>query len=261
MALDDLVRIIETLKRRIQDHGRTLSTNETRTRAALIDPMLSALGWDTADPVLVEHEHKVDVGWADYALLGSGGRATALIEAKRLGSIVEHHLDQVVGYCLQRGIAYAGVTDGSHWRLYRIFDPKPMEEKIVLDVDIRDHPSHECALQLLMLWRPKPVVGDIDTPAEASVDRVAGAGIAGGCRRTIRTRARNRADPFGVSRWQLDDVDTVRSAGWKRPADTLAVPRWCREGDSKLVRHLGRGRRVVAFRRPTHETKRSRALE
>ena len=157
--LDDLVSVIETLQRRIRDHGPTLRQNETRTRTALIDPLLTALGWDVSDPALVTPEYRVDVGWADYALAGPGSQPAAVIEAKRLGSIVENHLEQSVGYCIQQGIAYSGVTDGDHWQLYRTFEPVPMAQKLVLDIRIGDTPAHECALKLLLLWRPNLASG------------------------------------------------------------------------------------------------------
>ena len=153
MLLEPLVSTIETIKGRIAAHGQTLRQNETRTRAALIDPLLQALGWDTTNPALVTPEYRVDVGWADYALLRVGTQPVAVIEAKRLGSIVENHLEQAVGYCIQQGIAYAGVTDGNHWQLYRTFEPVPLADKLVLDVSIADAPAHEAALKLLLLWR------------------------------------------------------------------------------------------------------------
>ena len=159
MPLDDLVTVIETLQERIRTHGSMLRANEIRTRTALIDPLLTALGWDASDPALVTPEYRVDVGWADYALSSPGNQPAAVIEAKRLGSIVENHLEQSVGYCIQQGIAYAGVTDGSHWQLYRTFDPVPLADKRVLDVRIGDTPAHECALQLLLLWRPNLASG------------------------------------------------------------------------------------------------------
>ena len=53
MLLDDLVGVIETLQQRMEKHRFVLQANETRTRMALIDPLLSALGWDTTDPGLV----------------------------------------------------------------------------------------------------------------------------------------------------------------------------------------------------------------
>jgi hypothetical protein len=152
--LEDLVQVIETIQGRIREHGTALRKNETQTRTALIDPLLTALGWDTGDPNLVTPEYRVDVGWADYALRGVGNTPATVVEAKRLGSMVENHLDQAVGYCIQQGIAYAGVTDGSRWQLYRTFEPVPMADKIVLDVNIENTPAHRCALQLLLMWRP-----------------------------------------------------------------------------------------------------------
>ena len=159
MLLEPLVSTIETIKERISVHGPTLRENETRTRMALIDPLLQALGWDTTDPTLVTPEYRVGVGWADYALGSVGNKPAAVIEAKRLGSIVENHLDQAVGYCIQQGIAYAGVTDGSHWQLYRTFEPMPLVDKLVLDVSIANTSAHEAALKMLLLWRPNLVSG------------------------------------------------------------------------------------------------------
>ena len=139
---------------------------------ALIDPLLTALGWDTSDPALVTPEYRTG-GWADYALIGVGNRPAAIIEAKRLGSVVENHLEQAVGYCIQEGIAYAGVTDGNHWQLYRTFEPVPLAEKLVLDVSIADSQSHEAALQLLLLWRSNLASGQptaANAPALDSTD-------------------------------------------------------------------------------------------
>ena len=166
MLLEPLVSTIETIKERIATHGPALRQNETRTRAALIDPLLQALGWDVSDPSLVTPEYRVDVGWADYALLRVGTQPVAVIEAKRLGSIVENHLEQAVGYCIQQGIAYAGVTDGNHWQLYRTFEPVPLADKLVLDLSISDAPSHESALKLLLLWHANLASGQ---PATAEM--------------------------------------------------------------------------------------------
>ncbi len=164
--LDELVKVIETLQKRIADHGDTLRENETRTRMALIDPLLKVLGWDTADPSLVTPEYRVNVGWADYALRGLGNNPVAVIEAKRLGSVVENHLDQAVNYCIQQGIHYAGVTDGSHWQVYRTFDPVPLAEKLKLDITIASTPTHEVALKLLLLWRPNLASGQAEAANE-----------------------------------------------------------------------------------------------
>ena len=159
MPLEDLVSVIETLKQRIRDHGGSLRQNETRTRAALIDPLLTALGWDVSDPALVTPEYRVEVGWADYALRGPGTQPSAVVEAKRLGSFLENHLDQAVGYCITQGISYAAITDGNHWQLYRTFEPVPISEKRVLDISLDSASAHECVLNFLLLWRPNLSTG------------------------------------------------------------------------------------------------------
>ena len=50
MPLDDLFTLIHELRERIDAHGAALRQNEALTRYALIDPLLRALGWNTADP-------------------------------------------------------------------------------------------------------------------------------------------------------------------------------------------------------------------
>ena len=170
MPLDDLVSVIETLQQRIATHRQSLQQNEIRTRTALIDPLLTALGWDVSDPALVTPEYSVDGGWADYALRGPGNQPAAIVEAKRLGTLVENHLSQMVNYCIQEGIAYAGVTDGSRWQLYRTFEPVPMVDKIVLDLNISNTTAYKCALQLLLLWRPNLASGQPTTASQPLFD-------------------------------------------------------------------------------------------
>ena len=133
MLLDDLVGVIETLKERIAAHGPELRENETRTRMSLIDPLLRALGWDTADPSLVTPEYDLSGQRADYGLLSADQKPVALVEAKRLGESLMSHRMQMVNYANMSGVAYAGLTDGNHWELYKVFDPAPIAERKILD--------------------------------------------------------------------------------------------------------------------------------
>ena len=160
MPLDDLVSVIETLKARLQTHRQVLQANETRTRMALIDPLLQALGWDTADPALVLPEYDLSGNRADYALLDGTDKPVALVEAKRLGETLGSHRMQIVNYANLSGVPYAGLTDGNHWELYRVFDPTPIEDRLLLDISIAEHPAHEVALKLLLLWQPNLASGE-----------------------------------------------------------------------------------------------------
>ena len=170
MPFDDLVHVIETLRERIEAHRQSWQANETRTRMALIDPLLRALGWDTEDPALVLPEYELDTSRdtnrrADYALLGAESKPAAVIEAKKLGAPLANYLDQMLNYANRSGIRYAGVTDGNHWEIYTVFDPKPLVERRLLQVSIANDAPHEAALKLLLLWRPNLASGQPVQPS------------------------------------------------------------------------------------------------
>ena len=172
MGLDDLVARIELLRARIRSHNTALRENETRTRMALIDPLLHALGWDVSDPGVVTPEYKVSDGWADYALLRPNGQPAATVEAKKLGEPLMSHRMQMLNYANASGIDYAGLTDGNHWELYNVFKRGQLEERRILEVSIANDPAHESALKLLLLWRPnlesgQPVAARASILAEA----------------------------------------------------------------------------------------------
>ena len=159
--LEDLMEVINTLKKRIQTHGAVLKVRETRTRMALIDPLLKVLGWDTSDPALVIPEFSFknqkrgskNQERADYALLDSANNPVFVLEAKKLYEPLDNHTGQMAGYAFNDGIPYAGLTDGNHWKMYDVFKRRPLEERLVLDLSIVETPLHESALQLLLLWQ------------------------------------------------------------------------------------------------------------
>ncbi len=159
MPLDGLVSVIETLKACLHTHRQVLQANETRTRMALIDPLLQALGWDTADPALVLPEYDMSGNRADYALLDGTDKPTALVEAKKLGEPLASHRMQIVNYANLSGVPYAGLTDGNQWELYKVFDPAPIDDRLLLNMSIADRPAHAVALKLLLLWQPNLASG------------------------------------------------------------------------------------------------------
>ena len=153
--LDDLVSTIERLRERISRYSLELSRNEIRTRAVLIDPMLTALGWDVADPVVVTVEYEVPPGRADYGLRrGLDNPPAILIEAKKLNEPLDSHIGQLLNYALVRGVRYGCLTDGNVWEVYDVFNQVPLEEKKILSVTITDGNSAKVALAMLGLWQP-----------------------------------------------------------------------------------------------------------
>ena len=171
--LDELVNTIETLKACINEHRTALQASEAQTRLSLIDPLLRALGWDTADPALVRPEFTLSGGRADYALLGEAEKPVAIMEAKRLNEALGtmDRRMQMLTYANFSNVAYAGLTDGDQWVLYRVFAQKPLEDRLVLDLSIVNLPAHESALKLLLLWRPNLASGQ-PTEAAEPINRV-----------------------------------------------------------------------------------------
>ena len=168
MVLGELVGCIELLQERIRSHRDALRENETRTRMALIDPLLRALGWDVSDPKVVTPEYKADGGWVDYALLRTDGQPAATVEAKKLGEALSPHRMQMLNYANASGIKFAGLTDGDHWELYSVFEQVPLHDRKKLEISITNTPAHTSALKLLLLWRPNLASGE-PVPAPAPI--------------------------------------------------------------------------------------------
>ena len=162
--LDALVRVIESLQERIRRDGDTIGSNEIRTRTALVDPLLTALGWDTTDPAMVIPEYAAGGGTADYALLkvtpDDSTPVIAFIEAKRLHEPLEPHRAQMLTYANMTGVKYAGLTNGDRWELYQVFKEAPLHERRIVDVSIRNESAFDCAVKLVSLQWPRLETGE-----------------------------------------------------------------------------------------------------
>ena len=169
MVLSELHELIETLQARIDAHRSAFQQNEALTRYALIDPLLRGLGWDTSNPSQVLVEFRSQSGSADYALLGDDGRPRVIVEAKKLGTPLAGAVRQLIGYCIEDGIEFCVLTDGQSWELYRTFDPVPLNQKLVVKLDLAGESSETC-LKALALWRPSVAVGSVQVGATPIVE-------------------------------------------------------------------------------------------
>ena len=154
MWLDDLNELVGTLNERIEQHKDVLGKNETATRYALIDPLLTALGWDLQDPGQVQTEYSTGDGRADYAMLAGGdtSRPRLVIEAKKLGRPISDGINQSITYCVGRGIPYFVVTNGRDWAAYETHKPVPVTDKRIVDFSLTD-PAQPTVMKMLWLWR------------------------------------------------------------------------------------------------------------
>jgi hypothetical protein len=132
--------------------GRAQHLNEQNTKAALIEPVLMALGWDVFDPEEVHREYRRNAkdNPVDFALL-LDRRPRLFIEAKSLGSDLSDRRweNQIVGYASAAGVEWVALTDGAEWRIYNAHAPVPLERKVFYSVRVDVDP--ETAVEALGL--------------------------------------------------------------------------------------------------------------
>ena len=152
-----LVGVIESLQERIKRNHARIGANETRTRNALIDPLLKALGW--ADSTVITPEYLIRYGpraadyWvADYALHAPDqpAKPIAFIEAKRMRQdLNDDHRNQAHNYTYKDGFKYVALTNGDCWEIYE--DSGEVAPRVVSKVSIRRESAYDCAVKLTPL--------------------------------------------------------------------------------------------------------------
>ena len=123
--------------------------NEAATRAALIDPLLRALGWDTANVRMVEPERTVENKQSlDYVLKDAAGGIHSVIEAKKLGESLDKlgHVGALIGYAFSLKPKNFFITDGLNWHCY---SPAHSHYQPVATLNLREAHPIEAALQLV----------------------------------------------------------------------------------------------------------------
>lgn len=116
-----LCTVLQAVRTSAETNAQLLRKNEAATRAALIDPVLRALGWDTADVRMVEPEKTIGVKQAlDYVLYDAAGAVSVVIEAKKLGESLDKlgHIGAAIGYAFSLKPKKLLITDGIHWHYY-----------------------------------------------------------------------------------------------------------------------------------------------
>ena len=138
---------------------------EDHTRYSVVDPVIQALGWDTADPKVCHSEfpRPFPAGRVDYALFGAadvysivndGLPPDVIIEAKALRTSLKEAVPQLRRYAwaspgMQRGRAV--LTSGNQWWVYDLGLPGAFTARRVVQVDIlKDDP--QVSAQVLDLW-------------------------------------------------------------------------------------------------------------
>ena len=148
-ALAELRERIERIRRRRESSG------EQNTKAVLIEPLLSALGWNLVDlgEVIREYKHQPQDNPVDYALFIR--RSPCLfVEAKDIETPKlsdRKWVSQILGYATVVGVEWCVLTNGDEYRLYNAHAPVDVEEKLFRVIRISDPSQDEHTARTLSL--------------------------------------------------------------------------------------------------------------
>ena len=127
--LSNISDILGQVKESANRYNNTLQANEAATRAVLIDPVLRALGWDTANTCMVEVERTLHRSRVDYALYDNTSKVRIIIEAKALHTNLNRRdfVMNLVDYAFTFGLQDIFLTDGIIWQHFTSFKPGNVE--------------------------------------------------------------------------------------------------------------------------------------
>lgn len=147
-TLTEIGERIEKAQKRKQGIG------EANTKVVLIQPLLSALGWELGNlnEVMCEYRHKSPDNPVDYALFILGSPCL-FIEAKALAADLSDYkwASQMLGYATAAGVEWCILTNGDEYRLYNAHAPVEVEKKLFRKVRISDLGQTEYTLRTLDL--------------------------------------------------------------------------------------------------------------
>jgi hypothetical protein len=154
VALKDVEGAIRHGRKIVKTHPDLAKRPEYRTRYAIVDPIIRALGWETYSPdeCVVEYRckkrKKGNSERVDYALLSQGGTPVILIEAKWLDNVLSTHVRTLAGYARAVKPEVCVLTDGRKWQIYDLSKRGWFKNKQVDTVDICEQGINQMARTL-----------------------------------------------------------------------------------------------------------------
>ena len=150
---------VEVIRKRIQQvRERKELIGEQNTKAALINPLLSAMGWELQeiDEVRREYRRKPQDNPVDYALFLNRTECL-LIEAKSLEKDLGDRkwISQNISYAAVVGVKWCVLTNGDEYRIYNSHAEVNVDEKLFRKVRISDSEPKFIIDTLVLLSKDK----------------------------------------------------------------------------------------------------------
>ena len=98
----------------IQSNKRLNSYDEAALKQGIVLRILSELGWDPFNTDEIHPKYDVGSGKIDFSLMHNNSNKVFL-EAKRVGTNLEKHQEQLLDYSSEYGVKIAVLTNGINW--------------------------------------------------------------------------------------------------------------------------------------------------
>jgi predicted type IV restriction endonuclease len=166
-------RISDALKRfqPILQSARDRDVNESDTVVIITDMLAELFGYDKYSEITSEHAIKGT--FCDLAVI-INSEVQFLIEVKAIGmELKEMHVKQAVDYACNKGVDWAILTNGIHWKVFKVIFQKPIDQELVLDFSLTDlNPKNTSDIENLFLLAKeglrKSVLSDYHTQKQAT---------------------------------------------------------------------------------------------
>ncbi len=150
--------------------AKSRDVGETDTVTIVKDMLADIFGYDKYTELT--SEFAIRGTFCDLAVR-LDGKLCVLIEVKAVGiDLKDMHVKQAVDYAANQGVDWVILTNGLKWCIYHVFFTRPIEQELVVDIDITTlNPRSESDTETLWLWCKegwqKSALGDFHTQKQA----------------------------------------------------------------------------------------------
>ena len=149
-----LCNALITARQRLSENDEYVGEKETRTRVIIIDGILWHLGWDVADPKLVQMELGSNGSTIDYVLIGKEREFLGVVEAKRSKEALNSgHRRQASGYAVELGARFAVLTNGARWEAWEMNPGRARKDTVIVEVNITTGDLSNIAVEMMRIHR------------------------------------------------------------------------------------------------------------
>jgi hypothetical protein len=154
----------------IIDASKARDDGEGDTVIIVTDVLAEVFGYDKYNELTAEFA--IRGTYCDLAIKLDGS-IQVLVEVKAIGSeLKESHVKQAVDYAANQGVDWVVLTNAATWRVYRVLFTKPIEQDLVLEVNLCAlNPKTDTDLEALYLFTKegwvKSALGDFHSQKQA----------------------------------------------------------------------------------------------